>query len=521
MDYKKYYPFELTEEQKELVDELLDFFESEEDNIFILKGYAGTGKTSIMLGLVKYLSEMKRPFYLMASTGRASKVLAEKALYPASTLHSSIYIMQIVEIPPHQRKNDDMMYRVGFKLKNSNHSSDTIFFVDESSMLSNAYQRGGNFVFGSGYLLDDFFRFKGPAKVVFIGDPAQLPPVNVKFSAALNKKFLESNFEPGVREFTLKKVMRYSPDSGMNYNTNHLREVITSKNFPPLSIKASGFDDMEVFNHENDLIKKYYETIKQSGVDNAIYITFTNKTTSFVNRKVRVHLWGPSKVNQLQINESLMVARNNYLYGLNNGDLITVDSIDSKVIKKAGLSFRKITIRVSDPDPAKGVIVKEVMIIDDLLYSDGRDLSMEQDMDILKNYFGRMSHLAKEIYETLVAIQHLEAEEQVEKINLLAHEKKVKLDAYSLSQKLPSKNKFIKKMAYDNMQTDPFLNALRVKFGYAITCHKAQGSEWENVFIHFEKSLSYLDRENLYRWTYTAISRAEKKLHLLNSSFIY
>jgi superfamily I DNA/RNA helicase len=161
------------------------------------------------------------------------------------------------------------------------------------------------------------------------------------------------------------------------------------------------------------------------------------------------------------------------------------------------------------------------MIINDLLHFTGRDLSLEQDMEILKNFFGRMNHIAKDMYEIFIQIQDLDEEEKIKQIEKTANKKEVKVDAVSIAKKLPSKKKFIKKLAFDNMQTDPYLNALRVKFGYAITCHKAQGSEWQSVFIHFEKSLSYLDKENLYRWTYTAISRAEKKLHLLNNQYIY
>lgn len=515
----KYYPFKLTEEQEQLTEALIDFIESD-DEVFILKGYAGTGKTSIMLGLVKYLGEQKMPFMLMASTGRASKVLSEKAHYPASTVHSAIYVLQIIESKKNKKDDDEPSYRVAFRQKRPNPIHNTIYFVDESSMLANTLQKGGNFMFGSGYLLNDLFTYKGPGKIVFIGDPAQLPPVNVKFSAALSKNFFANNFDVGIREFSLEQVMRYKKHSGMYFNTTHLRNVIISKRFPPLSIKTSEFDDMEVYYHENDLVKSYYQTIKRIGVDNTIYITFTNKTAAEVNHKVRVHLWGVNKVAQLQINESLMVARNNYLYGLNNGDLITVDAIDAKTEKKAGLTFKKITIRIHDPQQG-GLVLKEVMIINDLLHIPSRDLNLEQDMDLLKNYFGRMRYAAEEIYEAWLSVQNLNKEEAMIRLDRLAAEKKIQINAETLVEKNTSKNRFIKQVAFHNMQTDPYLNALRVKYGYAITCHKAQGSEWPHVFIHFEKSLSYLDKENLYRWTYTAISRAENKLHLLNSYYLY
>jgi hypothetical protein len=517
-DLSKYYPFRLTDEQNRLINELLDFFESD-DEVFILKGFAGTGKTSLMLGLVKYLGENHKPFMLMASTGRAAKVLSEKAGYPASTIHSSIYVLQIVETGRKGSGDDEISYRVTFKQKQPNPIRSTIYFVDESSMLSNRLQQSGNFTFGSGYLLNDFFSYKGPGKVVFIGDPAQLPPVNAKFSAALSKNYFANNFDIGIREFSLKQVMRYHNNSGMYYNTNNLRAIIQTKRFPPLSIKASGFDDMEVYYHENDLVKSYYHTIQKTGIDSTIYITFTNKAAASVNRKVRVHLWGQNKVSQLQVNESLMVARNNYMYGLNNGDLVTVDSIDDHKERKAGLVFKKITVRYFDPQ--QGSVLKNVMIISDLLDIPGRDLSLEQDMELLRNYFGRMHKAAGEIYALYLSVQNGDETEGKIKIDKWAHKNNIKVNTDLIFEKQLSKKKLAKMIAYDNMQTDPYLNALRVKYGYAITCHKAQGSEWQQVFIHFERSLSYLDREALYRWAYTAISRAEKKLHLLNSHYLY
>ncbi len=515
---EKYYPFSLTDEQKVLFEALLAFFASD-DNVFIVKGYAGTGKTSIVLGLVKYLEEQKRPFYLLASTGRASKVLAEKARYPASTLHSAIYVVQIAEVKPKYKGGPE--YRVGFKLKSPNPISNAIYFVDESSMLSNSFQKGGDFVFGSGYLLTDFFRYIGEGKVVFIGDPAQLPPVNAKFSAALSKTFLTEHFGLRVREFFLKKVMRYAKDSGMYFNTSMLRNVVESSHYPPVSLKASGFRDIERFRHENDLIKRYYDTIQKYGVDNAIYITYTNKTAAFANRKIRIHLWGTQKAQKLQVNESLMVVRNNQAYGLSNGDLITVDSIEKHVTRRAGLTFQNIAIRVPDPDPQKGMVIKNVMILTDLLDDIQRDLSYEQDMALLKDFFIRMRHTAHSIYSSVSQMQGVDEEAFQVRIEQLARKNKVILGAGNLSQSLPGKNAFTKQLILENMRTDPYLNALRVKYGYAVTCHKSQGSEWPHVFIHFERALGYMDYENLYRWVYTAISRAGKKLYLLDTSFIY
>jgi len=515
---ENYYPFKLTKEQDELVKRLLAFIKSEE-NVFILKGYAGTGKTTIMQGLVKYFGEQKTPFTLMASTGRAAKVMSQKARFPAATVHGSIYALQIVELPKNDENAEEANYRLTFRLKMPNFNEKVVYFVDESSMLTNSLQSGGSIAFGSGRLLDDLFKFAGKGKVVFIGDPAQLPPVNSKFSAALSREFLKTTFDLKVDGFELKQVMRYRRDSGMYYNTNLLREVIQSNRFPPLAIKAHGFDDIQVYSHDNELVSKYYEIIKTIGVDSAIYITLSNKQAALVNNKIRAHLWGYKNTSFLKTGESLMVARNNYLYGLNNGDLCVVESIENEVIKKAGLEFRFITIRVSDPDPEKGQILKRVLINVDLLSSDNRDLSASQDMELLQNYFGRMRKIAIEIWELLNQVTDVEKRRAIldEKIKSFD----INLDVDSVIEKAPSKKSLIKSIAYENMQSDPYLNALRVKYGYAITCHKAQGSEWPEVFIHMEKSMFYFDKENQYRWAYTALSRAEKKIHLLNNQCLY
>jgi len=514
----KYFKLTLTDEQKQLFNRILAFINSDK-KIFILKGYAGTGKTTIMHGLVKYFGENKIPFTLMASTGRAAKVMAEKARFPAATVHGTIYVLHIVEMPRQGEKSDDANFRISFKMKMPNMNKKRVFFIDESSMLSNHLQKGGNIAFGSGRLLDDLFSHTGNGKVVFIGDPAQLPPVNSKFSAALSEDYLSTTFDFTIETFELKKVMRYNENSGMFYNTTALRNVIMSRQFPQLSIKAHGFDDITVYYHDNELIKKYYEVIKTKGVDSAIYITLSNKQAAIVNSKVRIHLWGYKNTTPLKSGESLMVARNNYLYGLNNGDLVTVDSVEKKTTRKAGLTFLHINIRVAHSDPEKGLVIKRVLIMADLLSMNSRDLSAQQDMELLANYFSRMRKIALEVYEILNATTTIEKrraqlEAKIKKAGIL-------FDIDDVLGQTPSKKALIKSIAYNNMQTDPYLNALRVKYGYAITCHKAQGSEWPEVFIHLEKSMFYLDKENQYRWAYTALSRAEEKIHILNNICLY
>jgi len=511
----KYFSFKITTDQETLLKELLGFIDSKKQ-IFVLKGYAGTGKTSIMYGLVKHLGEIKRPFALLASTGRAAKVLSQKANFPASTLHSQIYALQVRE---KKNSTNDIKYSLSFSLKMPNVNPKMVYFVDESSMLSNKQQMGGQIAFGSGRLLEDFFTYVGPGKVVFIGDSAQLPPVNSKFSAALNITYLQDTINRDCQGYELSKVMRYKEDSGIFYNTTYFRKIITSGYYPPLAINAHRFDDLQIYFQDNELIKSYYKCIIEKGVDSCVYITLSNKQACFVNTKIRFHLWGAKNQNKLQIDESLMVARNNYLYGLSNGDLVIVDRVENETIKKAELLFRHIHIRVMDPDPTKGFIIKRVLMIDDLLDTVNRDLSLEQDQLLLGDYFRRMREYASEIYDNL--LNGRISKSITGYIDSFAREKQIEINISFNDNELPSKRSIIKKITYDNMQSDPFLNALRLKYGYAITCHKAQGSEWSEVFVHIEKSMFYQDKENQYRWMYTALSRAENKIHLLNNRCIY
>lgn len=516
-NFQKYFSFNLTDEQQKTLYQLIDFIDSDK-SVFILKGYAGTGKTSLMQGLVKYFGDNKRPFLLMASTGRAAKVMAQKARFPAGTLHGSIYALQVVELK-NKSQSEDASFKISFKLKAPNYNNNLVCFVDESSMLTNSRVSDGALAFGSGRLLTDFFNYIGKGKVVFIGDPAQLPPVNSKFSAALNMSYLEKEFNIKVDEAQLTKVMRFDNNSGIAYNTTLLRQTIMSQNLPPLSIKTSGFNDIKVYNTENDLINEYYNCIKTKGVDSAVYISLSNKVAGLINNKIRHKLWGKKSSIPLMPGESLMAVRNNYLYNISNGDLLTVDSINSKIEKKAGLNFRKITIRVTDPDPTKGSILKEVLIIEDILFGNTRDLSLEQDLELLKNYFARMKNFAANIYDSMTNTENTDEAKQLV-VNYVASNNII-LDIDEIFENGISRKHLIKIVSYNNMQSDPYLNALRVKYGYAITCHKAQGSEWQDLFIHLEKSMFYLPKENQYRWTYTALSRAEKKVHILNNSCLY
>jgi len=228
----KFFDFRLTPDQRQTVDDMLKFFSNDKD-VFIFKGYAGTGKTSLIKGIIKYLISVKRPYTLMASTGRAAKILSEKTNLQTSTVHSHIYRPKIIQL---KSSNNNPSYRMTFDLAQNNDNPNTIYFIDESSMISNHAISGSTLSFGTGRLLNDLFLFAGDRKVVFIGDTIQLPPINTKFSAALDKEYLKTNLGKKVKVSELTTVMRYGIDSGIGWNTQNIRKTVNSGSYPYMSL---------------------------------------------------------------------------------------------------------------------------------------------------------------------------------------------------------------------------------------------------------------------------------------------
>ena len=509
---EKYFDFKLTASQQKAVDEMLDFFGSGDD-VFILKGYAGTGKTSLIKGIIKYLAAGKKPYSLMASTGRAAKILSEKTGIPAGTVHSRIYRPKVIETG----KGTGM--RIEFDLTENFDMPGTIYFVDESSMISNhaPSRLRQALTFGTGRLLSDLFVFAGKRKIVFIGDTIQLPPVNTHFSAALNKEYLEKETRKKVRETELTEIMRYDSGSGIGWNTANIRRTVLSGRYPYLSIRVSGLNDSFVYSNLDEMVRKYVETILRSGVNNTMFVALSNYKVNEVNYKVRNLLFKKRRTNILNPNESLIVIKNNYMHKLLNGDHIFYFE-GSKTVQKAGLEFIKVQVRADEAEAGARLI--DAYIIKDLLLSKERDLSFEQEEALMTNFYSRMTKIAGHAYEIISGFSDKAMAVKEIKKMLLEKSYPVKIPEDLFIGK-PGKTGIKESFVMANIQTDPFLNALRVKYGYAVTCHKAQGGEWQDVFIILEPSLFRNDKETQYRWAYTAISRAEKRVHYLNNMCIF
>jgi ATP-dependent exoDNAse (exonuclease V) alpha subunit len=453
------------QDQSAAAEKLEQFINDPNTQVFILTGHAGTGKTSMISAIIRYLNERKQTAILLASTGRAAKVVGEKTGYHAETVHKHIYQLN-TNISDEKNK----IQKLTFRLRTNTSQLNTVYIIDESSMISDHPVESVFINFGTGRLLSDLFFYAGNRKIIFLGDPGQLPPVNTQFSPCLNKDYLMNNKEKATCLASLNQIMRFGHNTGIAYNSNALRQSIASGNLSYLEIQQSGFQDITIHYSIEEMVVDYIRSIKSQGIESSLFIAFTNGYTNGINSMVRSILF--PKAFTIVKNELLMVVQNNYKFDLTNGEHILVNEVSPKKEQRAGLTFRDISFQFNDTE---GYKVMNGKILEDLLYSSKPSLTQEQEFELWRDF------------------------------QIRTHQKGIR-------NKDPE---FIEVLI-----TDPYLNALRARFGYAVTCHKAQGGEWNHVFLALEKSLFGLPREFQYRWTYTAISRAIKNLHLLDNMCI-
>ena len=479
--------YTLTSGQNGLLDEL-DKFLSDKSTCFLLKGYAGTGKTFMMKGLTDFLTETKRSFRIAAPTGRAAKVISQKTKHKAYTIHKTIYSSK--DLKEFKTKNEDgtETFKFYYELKHNEDPNNTIYIIDEASMLSNVYSEGEFFRFGSGFLLIDLINYINfdnndhNKKVIFIGDNAQLPPVNMNFSPALDGKYLQENCNLISSEFELTEVVRQKAESGILHNATKLRQSLKANIFNQLDIETS-FNDINNTKHE-DLLSKYLEACNNSIDEETIIVAYSNYSVKEYNDFVRNHFF-PNQ-NTITVRDKIILVSNNYNYPqmeLLNGDFGIVQEVspinESRTIKlkrknrrnetieiNVPLTFRNVTITFTDEEFKKHDI--QCKIIENLLYSRHRDLSSDE---------------LKALY----------------------------IDFKIRNEKLKSGTKEFK----DAIRSDVYFNALRIKFGYAVTCHKAQGGEWANTFLNCKTSMGYFN-SSYFRWLYTGITRAKENLYTLD-----
>ena len=485
--FKKY---DLTNDQATLVEKLDKFLNSNESTCFLLKGYAGTGKTFITKGLTEYLNEIRRNYILATPTGKAAKVIQEKTKNEAHTIHKTIYSDK--DLKEYQTEEDGKTIKFYFELAVNDNSNDTVYIFDEASMISNVYSEMEFIRFGSGFLLQDLFEYINldnndhNKKIIFIGDNAQLPPVGMGFSPALNTKYLQENFRVRLEEFELTNVVRQKENSGILKNSINIRQTLNTKIFNHLEIDTTS-SDIESLEHKN-FIKKYLEVCNNKIDKDTMVIAYTNASVKDYNQAIREKFF--NNTSQVNVKDKIMILSNNSSSGifLSNGDFGLITQIFSDTehrlvrLKRKNsesnevegididLYFRNIELLVRDID---GTVHKiNCKIIENLLFSEQPNLSSDENKAIYLDFVIRNSHLK-------------------------ANTKEWK----------------------DTLKSDPYFNALKVKFGYAITCHKAQGSEWKNIFLNCKSHQSYLS-EGYFRWLYTALTRASKNLYTLDEPHI-
>ncbi len=465
MPITTYMPYEPTTGQWVAIQKLSVFFENNTDQVFVLQGYAGTGKTTLLKGVLDYLDSVKQSYRLMASTGRAARVLANRTGRPASTIHSSIYV-----IDAQKSEVTEQTKSIAFKLRINMDPQETVYFIDEASMISDRSEASQGLLFDDGRFLDHIFRFTGRRKIIFIGDNAQLPPVNCSFSAALDPAYLARQYNKKVIETSLTEVKRQIDTGGILHNATLLREKLSSGPIPPLALATSMWPDINSPANIWSAIAKYVKQFGKGGCDNSIFITLSNGSAHYINSQVRNGLYQRPNP-PLQAGEWLMVVQNNYATGYNNGQHLRLVSFADTGEKVGDISL--VDAETEDPETGK---IQKVKFVKDLLYSASPSLTMDQDKAFTIDFAMRMK------------------------------KKNIK----------PGTDLFLQYMVSDKR-----FNALRVKFGYAITCHKAQGGEWQNVFVQIEPVFDKLPRENQYRWLYTAITRASTQLTIPAHPIIY
>jgi exodeoxyribonuclease-5 len=442
--------------QENVIRALGDYLMTRDDRIFLIKGYAGTGKTSIVASLVKSLQLYRYRTVLLAPTGRAAKVLSRYSGSDAYTIHKKIYRQKTVIDGFGEFALDRNMHR------------NTLFIVDEASMIAN--QSLDLSIFGSGRLLDDLisYVFSGAGcKLILLGDDAQLPPVGFDQSDALDPQYLERYGFPVV-EHRLDDVVRQTVDSGILFNATNLRRKIKPgvKGFPGLI--TGDHPDFVSVTGENltDMLESSYQSV---GQEETIVLCRSNKLANRYNKGIRNMILKYEE--DIRMGDLVMVVKNNYHWlkdspevdFIANGDILEVTRVKG-ARELYGFDFRDLSVRFTD----YRVMEFDAKVMLDSVYSEGPSLDKER----TRKFFSDVS----EDY------QHMKG-------------KKHKTEA---------------------IREDPFFNALQLKFAYAITCHKAQGGQWKHVYIDQGwQTEENLDRE-YFRWLYTAITRATEKVFLVN-----
>ena len=452
------FPFVATDSQKYWLESIVDFLYTPDKNIlYLLKGYAGTGKSTLIGHLVKLLSMANYKAVLMAPTGRAAKVIANYSGKKAFTIHKQIYFTRT-----------EKGSGVQFVLK-PNKYRNTLFIVDEASMIGDDRQSAK--LFENGSLLDDLMQYVDAGincKLLLVGDPAQLPPVHLTISPALDGEYLENKFNKEVIEWELKEVVRQQQDSGILANATQLRLQMNEEHLDSFLFDLTIANDVLRLQDGNEILELLDDALRNGGLEETVFIVRSNKRANLYNQQIRGRILFLEA--DLSVGDQLMVVKNNYFWlepesdpgFIANGDLVKVLRIFSHH-ELYNFKFAKVEVQLVDYPDEKPF---ETVVLLDTLSSESPSLTYEEGNQLYQAVQEDYQHLSTK-YKRFLAVKN-----------------------------------------------NPYFNALQVKYSYAITCHKSQGGQWENVFIEQPylpdgPDLSY------FRWLYTALTRAQTNLYLV------
>ena len=454
----KDFPHSPTNKQDRALRLLADFIINKNNNeVFLLKGYAGTGKTTIVGTLVKNIEKIKQSAVLLAPTGRAAKVISNYSKKEAFTIHKKIYY-------PKSQKGGG----VSFTLQKNKHRN-TIFIVDEASMIPDINQDAK--LFENGSLLDDLIQYiysGHQCKLLLIGDTAQLPPVKLDVSPALEKHTLENYYNKEVVSIELNEVVRQKEDSGILFNATQIRNQLEEGFYDTFKLQEENFPEVIRPVDGQELMDALEDCYSNLGNEETVFIVRSNKRANLYNQNIRTRIL--YQESELAAGDYLMVVKNNYFWVetnsdagfIANGDIIEVLEIFS-IKELYGFRFATVNVRMID---YPNLTPFETVLLLDTLSSETPSLTYEESnklyQEVMKDYEHETSKYKK----------------------------------------------------FLSVKKNVYFNALQVKFSYAITCHKSQGGQWNTVFVEQPYLPNGIDKDYL-RWLYTAITRAKEKLYLI------
>lgn len=469
----------LTHSQQKVFSRFTDFTRNNSEKVFILRGYAGTGKTTMIRFFISKLKELEKPCTLMASTGRAAKIVSNATDSKASTVHSVIYsfkdfnqdIEKIVEQEERTGIDKSGQLFLTFELVpvRSSDNRERFYIIDEASMISDVRDPSATqAVFGSGKLLSDLLSFDMNGKFIFVGDESQLPPVGQEISPALSSGYLTTKSGVTVVDVSLTEIVRQQQGNSIIQASHRIRKMYAS---PPqvkwAKLPLGNYEHITLYPDLIDMVNNYIKKIRGRNYNKAVFIAKSNAKCNSLNKLIRSAL---GIHGTLQPGDLLLVTQNNLISGFMNGDMVVVEQIKEARYQRAELTFQLVEVR----ELVTGRRFSQLMI-EDILHGNTTNLGQHQQKSLFIDFFKRMR-------------------------------------AKGIKQKNP--------LFKERLNDDPYLNALRCVYGYAITCHKAQGGEWDEVFVDLPRNITLNAKPSAYQWVYTAVTRAKERLHVVRDFFI-